>query len=197
MAKITYRQMLAPRELSQQIPALRGKSPRVGANFWCKSPEVRGGWLWMKLMSALLNPINGGGGLFGPGPENKVTVIGSIWNLLPIMVRMILVNMQNLKLLAVLILEIWRHKNFLSSRGTSHRDLIYTPGIDKNSTKKSPFMPQNIFSGKIVPRSAFPWFSSKTKRFICSSFSCRRLISKTTAATPWQINFVEILPKCA
>ena len=27
---------------------------RVGANFWCKSPGVRGGgWLWMKLIPAL------------------------------------------------------------------------------------------------------------------------------------------------
>ena len=47
MAKIVYRQMPAPRELSQQIPAPRAKarmqSPRVGANCWCKSPGVRGG----------------------------------------------------------------------------------------------------------------------------------------------------------
>ena len=38
MAKIVYRQMPAPWELSQQI----SKSPRVGANFWCKSPGVQG-----------------------------------------------------------------------------------------------------------------------------------------------------------
>ena len=54
MAKIVYRQMPAPRELSQQIPApgqkLVCKSPRVGANFWCKSSGVRG--VWMKLISA-------------------------------------------------------------------------------------------------------------------------------------------------
>ena len=47
MSKIVYRQMPAPRELSQQIPAppeqkLGCKSPRVGANVWCKSPGVRG-----------------------------------------------------------------------------------------------------------------------------------------------------------
>ena len=46
MAKIAYRQMAAPRELSQQIPTpgqkLRCKSPRVGANFWCKSGGARG-----------------------------------------------------------------------------------------------------------------------------------------------------------
>ena len=47
MAKIVYGQMPAPRELSQQIPArgqnLGCKSPKVGANFWYKSPGVRGG----------------------------------------------------------------------------------------------------------------------------------------------------------
>ena len=42
----------------------------------------------------------------GPDPENKVTVIGSIRNLLSIMARVILVNAQNLKLLAVILLEI-------------------------------------------------------------------------------------------
>ena len=42
MAKIVYRQMPAPRELSKQIPP-SGKSPRVMAKFWCKSPGVHGG----------------------------------------------------------------------------------------------------------------------------------------------------------
>ena len=46
MAKIVYRQMPAPRELSQQIPPgqkVGCKSPWMGANFWSKSPAVRGG----------------------------------------------------------------------------------------------------------------------------------------------------------
>ena len=46
------------------------------------------------------------GGLFGQDPENKVTVNGLIRNLAQIMVRMILVNMQNFKLMAFLLLEI-------------------------------------------------------------------------------------------
>ena len=56
MAKIFYRQMPAPRELSQQIPPRAKASmqkPQGGANFLCKSPGVRGGWLWMKLISVL------------------------------------------------------------------------------------------------------------------------------------------------
>ena len=51
MAKIVYRQMPAPWELSQQIPApwqnLGFKSSRVGANFLCKFPGVRGGGMVM------------------------------------------------------------------------------------------------------------------------------------------------------
>ena len=45
------RQMPAPQELSQQIPApwqkLGCKNPRVGANFWCKSPGLHGGGVVM------------------------------------------------------------------------------------------------------------------------------------------------------
>ena len=51
MAKIIYRQMLAPRDVFQQILApgqkLGCKSPRVGANFWCKSPGVHAGGMVM------------------------------------------------------------------------------------------------------------------------------------------------------
>ena len=61
IAKIVYRQMPAPQDLPQQIPASREKArmqePQSGAHFWCKSPGVRdgmpGGWLWQKLIAAL------------------------------------------------------------------------------------------------------------------------------------------------
>ena len=47
MAKIDYRQMPAPRELSQQIPApwtnARIQKPQGGGNFLCKSLGVHGG----------------------------------------------------------------------------------------------------------------------------------------------------------
>ena len=56
MANIVYRQMPAPLELSQQIPAPRAKArmqkPQGRANFCCKSPGVQGGWLSMKLIPA-------------------------------------------------------------------------------------------------------------------------------------------------
>ena len=66
MGKIVCKQMPAPRELPQQIPApgqkLGCKSPRVGENFWCKSPGVRGGgngygWNWYLHYKAVLPPF--------------------------------------------------------------------------------------------------------------------------------------------
>ena len=53
--------MPAPRELPQQIPPgqkLECKSPRVGANFWCKSPGMRGGMVMAKIDSCTKPEIN-------------------------------------------------------------------------------------------------------------------------------------------
>ena len=58
MAKIVDRQMPAPREPSQQIPAPPGKKagmqkPQSGGKFLVQIPGgARGAWLWMKLMPA-------------------------------------------------------------------------------------------------------------------------------------------------
>ena len=52
MARIIYRQMTVPRELPQQPPPpgqkLGYKSPRMRANFWCKSTGVLGGMVMAK-----------------------------------------------------------------------------------------------------------------------------------------------------
>ena len=57
MAKIVYRQMPAPRELPQQMPAPRAKArvqkPQGGGRFLVQNPRgCAGGWLWMKLIPA-------------------------------------------------------------------------------------------------------------------------------------------------
>ena len=59
MAKIVYRQMPAPRELPQQMPAPRAKArmqkPQGGGKFLVQIARgARGGWLWIKLIPALL-----------------------------------------------------------------------------------------------------------------------------------------------
>ena len=68
----------------------------------------------------------GAGGLFGLDPENRVTVIGSILNLLPIIVRMILVNTQNLTLLAFLLLEM-TSKKISFPEGNESSQFDFTP----------------------------------------------------------------------
>ena len=78
------------------------------------------------------------------------------------MVRMILVNMQNFKSMAFLLLEIC-HKNFLSrmQRVTAIRYL--PPGIKQNSTKIT-FMPEIIFPGtNLYPSLHFHGFEAKQK----------------------------------
>ena len=61
MAKIVYRQMAAPRELPQQIPApgqkLGCKSPRVGANVRCKPPWVRGGVVMDEIDTCIIGTL--------------------------------------------------------------------------------------------------------------------------------------------
>ena len=83
---------------------------------------------------------------------------------------MILVNMQNFKVMAFQLLEIVTSQKFPFHNGTSHRDSIFTSWIqaklDKNHflCLKTPFLAQSY-----TP-SAFPLFSSKNKNFICSIF---------------------------
>ena len=58
MANILYRQMPAPRQLPQQIPApgksLDAKAPGWGQVFGPNPQGCAGGWLWMKMIPALL-----------------------------------------------------------------------------------------------------------------------------------------------
>ena len=97
--------------------------------------------------------------------------------------------MQNLKLLAVLRLEIWRHKNFLSRREQVITIRYFYPW-NRVKFEKITFLPENIFSGtKFYPLCIYMVFK-QNKKIHMFNFS-RRLISKTTAAT----DFAEILPK--
>ena len=140
-----------------------------------------------------------GWGLFGPDPENKVMVNRLTRDFVPIMVRMTIVNIQNFQLLAFLLLEILRHKVTALRKGTNHRDSLINPWNRPNFVKnhflslKTSFLPLNY-----TPL-AFSSFSSKTKN--PHDRNSRRLILKTTAATPppspWWMDSPEVLTKCA
>ena len=58
MAEIVKRQMPAPRDIPQKIPAPRAKirmqKPQSGGEFSVQIPGgARGGWSWQKLITAL------------------------------------------------------------------------------------------------------------------------------------------------
>ena len=118
--------------------------------------------------------------LFGLDPENKVTVNGLIWNVALIMVWMILVNMKNFKFMALLLLEIWCHKNFLSIMEQVIAIRYLPPGFKQNSTKITFYAWKHLFWHKVFCISIVFKQKQKFHRF---NFS-RRLISKTTAVTP-------------
>ena len=86
-------------------------------------------------------------------------------------------------------------QKFPFQNGTSHCDSIFTSWIqaklDKNHflCLKTPFLAQSY-----TPLCISIVFKQKQK-FHRFNFS-RRLISKTTAATPWRIDFAKILPVC-
>ena len=133
-------------------------------------------------------------GLLGPDPEHKVTVNGLIWNLVLITVRIILVNMENFKLLAFLLLEIWRHNNFLSRVKPVIAIRYLSPGIEQNLRKITFYTWKHLSWHKFIPSSAFLWFWSETKKFVCSIF--RDISFQKQIQQPWWIDFAKILPKC-
>ena len=111
----------------------------------------------------------GGGGSFLARIQ-KTRLQLTDWNLVLIMVWMILVNMQNVKLMAFLLLEIWRHKNFLSKMERVIAIRYLLPGFKQNSTKITFNAWKHLSWNKFIPPSAFPWFWSETRNFVCSIF---------------------------
>ena len=115
------------------------------------------------------------GGFFGLDPENKVTINGLIPNLVLIMVRMIIVNMQSYWLFYFRDLT---SQKFPFQNGTkSHRDSIFTP-CNRAKLEKNHFLClKTSFLAQIYTPSGFE-AKQKNRRF---NFS-RGFISKTTAA---------------
>ena len=97
-----------------------GGPPRTAASFYSANMCITYGILRFRASY-------GEGGLSGLDPENKVTVNGLILNLVLRMVRMILVSMQNFKLLTFLTFRDLTSQKFPFQNGTSHRDSIFIP----------------------------------------------------------------------
>ena len=134
-------------------------------------------------------------GLFGPDPENKVNVNWLIWNLILVIVCIKLVNTQNFKPFWPFCFQRYDVTKILSRRERVIAIRYLPPGIKQNSKKITFYAWKHLFRPKIIPPSAFPWFSSETKKFICSIF-WKVSFQKQLKQLPWWIDFVKILPKC-
>ena len=77
-------------------------------------------------------------------PENKVDINWLTWNMILVCTK--LVKMQNFKLLAFLLLEIWCHKNSGFPEGNESLQYdIYPLESSKIQEKRSIFIPESIF----------------------------------------------------
>ena len=159
-------------------------------------------WILLLWQLMAINPITNvrhfeirqlRGGLFGPDPENKVNVNWLIWTLVIVVVCRKLVNVQNFKLFAFLLLEIWRHKKILS-----RRELViairFCPPNQAKFEKNHCLCLKTSFSTQHYDPLHFPGFQVKQKIHM---FNFRnRSFHKQLQQPLWWIDFVKILPKC-
>ena len=130
-----------------------------------------------------------------PRHTKQVMVNGLIWNLVPIMVQTILVNTQKFSVIGFSTFRHLTSLNFLSRRERVIAMRYLPPGIEQNS-KKNHFL---CLKTSFLAQSYNPLYISmvlkQNKKIHMFNF-LRRLISKTTAATPWWVDYAKILPKC-
>ena len=162
-------------------------------------------WRYTLLINWKLNPIRpglfsrspgpgGGGGSEAQMPKIKVNINQLKWNLSWVIMAMKAFLMQNLSLIAPLVLEIWRHKISLGRREQVMK-FGYLPPENGFNFKKMSFYVQNRSSRpKIDPLCQFQQFSSIGKIFHFQNFwdvSMR----KEQQQPPWLTNFAEMWPK--
>ena len=127
-------------------------------------------------------------------PKSKVNVNQLKWNLARVIMAIKAFLMQNLSLIALLVVEIWRHKISLG-RGEWVMKFGYLPPENGFNFKKMSFYVQNRSSRpKIDPPCQFQQFSSIGKIFHFQNFwdvSMR----KEQQQPPWLTNFAKMWPK--
>ena len=144
------------------------------------------------LKSIQFNPIRPGLFSCSPGPGGgseaqmakiKVNINQLKWNLAWVIMAIKAFLMQNLSLIALLVLEIWRHKISLGRRERVMK-FSYLPPENGFNLKKMSFYVQNRSSRpKIDPPCQFQQFSNIGKIFHFQNF-LGRLDEKRAAATP-------------
>ena len=125
----------------------------------------------------------GEGGSEARMPKIKVNINWLKLNFASVIISIKAFLMQNLRLIALLVLEIWRHKIFLKRREQVIRFDYLPPENGFNFKKKTSFYVQNRSSRpKIDPPCQFQQFSSREKFFSFSKF-LGRLDDERAAAT--------------
>ena len=127
-------------------------------------------------------------------PKIEVNINQLKWNLAWVIMAIKVFLMQNLSLIALLVLETWRHKISLGRREQVMK-FGYLPPENGFNFKKMSFYVQNRSSRpKIDPPCQFQQFSSIGKIFHFQNFwdvSMR----KEQQQPPWLTNFAKIWPK--
>ena len=172
---ILSRAMLEPLGLSH-LPSYRKVNP-IRPGLFSRSPGLRG---------------EGGGGLEARWPKIKVKINRLKWNFAWVIIFIKAFLMQNLKLIALLVLEIWRHKIPSKEGNDSSISAIY-PWKTSWTLKKKRFYAQNRSS--LPTNSPTPMsiqqFSSRGNFFSFSKF-LGRLDEKRAAETLSLMNFAKI-----
>ena len=126
-------------------------------------------------------------------PKIKVNINQLKWNLAWVIMAIKAFLMQNLSLIALLVLEIWRHKISLGIREWVMK-FGYLPPENGFNFKKWGLMSRIVLlDPKLTPMSILAIFKHR-KNFSFSKF-LGRLDEKRTAAPPWLTNFAEMWPK--
>ena len=136
----------------------------------------------------------GGGDSEAQMPKIKININQLKWNLAWVIMAIKAFLMQNLSLIALLVLEIWRHKISLRRREWVMK-FGYLPPENGFNFKKMSFYVQNRSSRpKIDPPCQFQQFSSIGKIFHFQNFwdvSMR----KEQQQPPWLTNYAKMWPK--
>ena len=128
----------------------------------------------------------GGGGWEAQMPKIKIFVNRLKSNLARVIVTIKALLMQNLSMVALLVLEIWRHKISLG-RKEQVMKFNYLPKETGLTIKKMVLCPESFFSTQNSPFPCqFQQFSSRRIFFFIFS-----LDEKRAASTPWLINFAK------
>ena len=138
----------------------------------------------------------------GPGsseaqmPKIKVNINWLKLNFAWVIISIKAFLMQNLRLIALLVLEILRHKIFLKWREPVIRFDYLHPENGFNFKKDEFLCPELFFSTQNWPPCQFQKFSSRGKFFHFQNFWDVSM-TKEQQQPPWLINFAKIWSECA